>query len=137
MTRIDATSDLLESLLDVASRRQTLVASNLANVDTPGFTTRDLDFERALRAADGQTSGIELRKTAASHLEGAAGRGELGRFELEPEGLARRNDLNNVSIDREMLALAWSAGRYNTAVEILRKRFALLRYAILDGRGGA
>ena len=57
-------------------------------------------------------------------------------FEYEPTGLARRNDLNNVSVDREMLALAQSAGRYSTAIELLRRRFALLRYAIMDGRSG-
>ena len=135
MTRIDPTTDLLESLLDVATRRHSLVASNIANMDTPGYTTRDLDFERALATADDRSNEIIQARTSPEHLGGASS-GTLVSFEYAPDGLARRNDLNNVSVDREMLALSWTSGRYNTAIELLRKRFALLRYAILDGRGG-
>lgn len=135
MKGIDATSDLLESLLDVATRRQSLVASNIANMDTPGYTTRDVDFERALASADIRSNEIVQVATSPAHLGGTPSP-TLASFEYEPGGLARRNDLNNVSVDREMLALSWTSGRYNTAIELLRKRFALLRYAILDGRGG-
>lgn len=134
MTRIDSTSDLLESLLDVATRRQALVAANVANADTPGYTTRDLDFRRAMEAADERARSFGFATTSPDHLPAGDG-SELQGFEYLPSGLARRNDLNNVSMDREMLSLAWTAGRYSVAVELLRKRLALLRYAISDGRG--
>lgn len=128
---------LLEATLDTASRSQALIASNIANVDTPGYQTRDLDFEAAMQAADRRLSGegVELEKDALGHLSGD----DVTRFasyEFEPGDLPRRNDLNNVSVDREMLALSKTAGRYSVAVELLRKRFALLKYAIMDGRNG-
>jgi flagellar basal-body rod protein FlgB len=135
MARIDPTGDLLESVLDVATRRQSLVASNVANMDTPGYSTRDIDFQRALATAAGGSGELLQARTSPMHLGGGRST-SLARFEFEPGGLARRNDLNNVSVDREMLALSSTSGRYNTAIEILRKRFALLTYAILDGRGG-
>ena len=127
---------LLERLLDVASRRQALIGANIANVDTPGYHTRDLDFDRAMAEADrGAGALTRLARTEPGHLAGA-GDLALAAHEFEPRGLARRNDLNNVSIDREMLALTRTAGKYTAAVEILRKRFALLRYALTEGRTG-
>ena len=137
MTKIDSTSDLLERLLDVATRRQALVAANVANVDTPGYVTRDLDFNRAMEEADAQSASFDIERTSPGHLGGDDRLPELALFEFEPEGLPRRNDLNNVSMDRELMNLAATAGKYSTAVELLRKRFALLRYALTDGRNGA
>lgn len=136
MSRIDSTSDLLEHLLDAATRRQLLLSQNIANVDTPGYTTRDLDFKRAMAEAErGALPHPALRSTDPQHLAGPE-RSPFTLFEYEPTDLPRRNDLNNVSIDREMLALGWTAGHYGSAIEILRRRFAILRYAILDGRSG-
>ena len=133
----DKTLGLLESLLDVSARREALNAGNIANVDTPGYQTRDLDFTAAMEAAaSGSRAGrVSLETTAPGHLQARGDTGLL-RFELEPPDLPRRNDLNNVSIDREMLELARTAGRYGAAIEILRKRFALLAYAVMDGRSG-
>ena len=128
---------LLERLLDAATRRQALIAANIANLDTPGYRTRDLDFERVMAAAErgDAAAALDFERTAPGHL-GGGGKISPDGFEIAPEGLVTRNDLNNVSIDREMLALAWTAGRYSTAIELLRKRIALLRYAITDGRSG-
>ncbi len=133
----EATAALLESLLDVAARRQSLLSANIANVDTPGYQTRDLDFERAMAAADRASALPQARigRTDPAHLPGP-GSPPLDGFESVLRDLPRRNDQNNVSVDREMLALARTAGRYTTTIELLRKRFALLRYAIQDGRGG-
>jgi flagellar basal-body rod protein FlgB len=138
MSGVDAKMvGLLERLLDVASHRQSLIAANIANVDTPGYYTRDLDFEKAMAVADRalEGRGPRLEGLRPGHLPGP-GALDLASYEFEPSGLVRRNDLNNVSVDREMLALARTAGRYSAAVEILRKRFALLRYALTEGRSG-
>ena len=128
---------LLERLLDVATRREAVIASNVANLDTPGYKTRDLDFEEAMKVADGDFSkrALGLETTDPGHL-GRSPEAGFAPYEFEPSGLARRNDLNNVSVDREMLALDATAGRYNTAIELLRKRFALIKYAVMDGRSG-
>jgi flagellar basal-body rod protein FlgB len=129
---------LLERMLDVSTKRQALIAGNIANVDTPGYQTRDLDFESAMKAAVGEEErpAAEMVTTEPGHLQGTASL-PLEGYEFEPSGLPRRNDLNNVSIDREMLSLAKTAGRYNVAIELIRKRIALLKYAIMDGRSGS
>ncbi len=68
----------LERYMDLLSARQKLVASNIANVDTPGYLTQDIDFQSEFQSA---LSGTSHAQTI--------------------EGLAVRNDGNNVSIDRE------------------------------------
>lgn len=108
----------MERALDVMSHRQRLVASNIANVDTPGFKTVDLDFDRALTRA----------------LEGAGDGETTSPAGREVEGLAVRNDGNNVSLEREMLALREIRGKYRVATTVVRKRLSQLNAAISEGR---
>jgi flagellar basal body rod protein FlgB len=51
-------------------------------------------------------------------------------------GLSVRNDGNNVALDREMLAVSETAGRYETTATILRSKLKQLMYAVTDGRSG-
>lgn len=90
---LDRLSNSLEHYMDLLSARQKLVASNIANADTPGFKTKDVDF---------QTEFLN----AAAGAQPRAG---------EVSGLAARNDGNNVSIDREARLLAENALRFNIA----------------------
>jgi flagellar basal-body rod protein FlgB len=130
---------LLGRMLDVASRKQALVASNIANVDTPGYSTKDIDFKAAMKAAKTEQDRQMLigdPEFPDQGLQAGFAPASTGMFDYEPEDLPRRNDLNNVSLDREMLGLAQSAGRYSTGIELLKKRFAMIRYALQDGRSG-
>jgi len=107
---------LLERFLDLASRRHTVISSNLANIDTPGYRARDLDFGRELRRAEMQ-------------------------FPDEPTlpwvrqvpGLIERPDGNNVNLERETMALAEVQLRYRTGVELLRAEIRRLLTAIREG----
>ena len=106
--------------------RQTAAASNLANLDTPGYKAREASFADAL---DGELS--PMAKTAPSHLGGgiadAAGTKEV-------EGLAARRDGNNVQLDRELLNMNRAAGDFSAAQTALSAKFRLVRYAINEGR---
>ncbi|MBP7149146.1 MAG: flagellar biosynthesis protein FlgB [Acidobacteria bacterium] len=113
---LDRFLNQLEHALDTMSRRQSVVASNVANIDTPGYRTRDMDFDKALAAAmDGRADGVAARAR-------------------ELRGLPVRNDGNNVNLDREMMALGEIRGRYEAATTLLRYRLRQLRSAISDGR---
>src|SRR5438045_2322138 len=83
----------LAHYMDLLSARQKLVASNLANADTPGYHTKDIDFQfefmSAVRGQEPQT--------------------------MEPDGLFEKPDGNNVSIDREARLLSETAIRFNMA----------------------
>lgn len=107
---------LLERYLDVSAMRQSLVSSNLANVDTPGYQTRDLVFRGELQRA----------------LEGA-GWNETSPLVVPVRGLIERPDGNNVSVDRETLLLSEVQLKFRIATQILKAEFAQLRTAIHEG----
>lgn len=111
---LDPIAGVLERYLDVLSLRQKLVASNIANADTPGFKTRDIDFQAEFR---------NLVKGGSPNV-------------VEVGGLPGKNDGNNVSVDREARLLAENALRFNLATNLLRARIQAVRSAIQEGRNG-
>jgi flagellar basal-body rod protein FlgB len=112
-----------------AVARQSTAASNLANLDTPGYKARGV-FDDAL--ATGLGSPAELARTSASHLSGPGG--APGVATTEVEGLATRRDGNNVQLDRELLTMSRAAGDFSAAQTALAAKFRLVRYAINEGR---
>lgn len=111
---MDPLAPKLERYLDLLSTRQKLVSSNIANADTPGYRTKDIDFQ------------FEFLSFAAV---------EPGQNPnvIEPEGLKGKNDGNNVSIDREARLLAENSMRFNFASSLLRDRVKAIRTAIQEG----
>jgi flagellar basal-body rod protein FlgB len=102
----------IERYLDLLSARQKLVASNLANADTPGYKTKDLDFQfEFMSLVEGQQPQT-----------------------IEPRSLVEKPDGNNVSVDREARLLAENAIRFNLASTLLRGQFTTVRTAIQEGR---
>ena len=108
---------VLERYLDVTSMRQTLVTTNLANIDTPGYHTRDIDFRG------------ELRRAMAGETQGAT-----SPFVLPVQGLMERPDGNNVSPDREAMLLAEVQLQFKAATAVIRAEFARLSTAIREGQ---
>ena len=101
----------LEQYMTLLSARQKLVASNIANADTPGYKTKDIDFQAEFqRALEGQTP----------HAS------EVG-------GLTLKNDGNNVDLDREARLLAENNLRFNIATNLLRSQIKNVRMAIQGG----
>ena len=111
---LPAITTRLETYMDLLADRQKLVAANLANLDTPGYRTKDIDFH------------FEF----VSHQPG----GDLNV--IEPTGLTTKNDGNNVSLDREARLLAENALRFNVASNLLRGELRQLRKAIDEGKNG-
>jgi flagellar basal-body rod protein FlgB len=108
--------NVLSQLLDAAALRHRVIAQNVANVNTPGYKRREVQFEadlaKALAAPDG---------TATSHVEPKVVFSEDG---------PKRVDGNNVDIDREMNEMARNALLYQAAAQIIASRVASLRAAI-------
>jgi flagellar basal-body rod protein FlgB len=105
----------LERYMDLVSFRQKLVASNIANADTPGYTTKDVNFQAEYQAA----------------LQG----GQAPTI-VEVESLASKSDGNNVSLDREARLLAENALRFSVASSLARGALQAVRSAIHQGRNG-
>ncbi|HUI83147.1 MAG TPA: flagellar basal body protein [Candidatus Binatia bacterium] len=112
---------LLVRALDLTAQRQQLVAQNIANVDTPGYHTRDIDFRGELQ-----------RALWAGQADPAAGGAPFVR---EVPGLIERPDGNNVSIDRESLLMAGDQLQFQTEAALLRSEFSRLQEAISGGGG--
>jgi flagellar basal-body rod protein FlgB len=109
-----------------AVARETVASSNLANLDTPGYHTREVTFDQALTDSLGTTATASALAPAPS----TANDGKVG----EAEGLAERRDGNNVQLDRELLNLNRASGDFSAAQTVLSAKFRLVRYAINDGR---
>ena len=108
---LDGIAPRIERYMDLLSARQKLVASNIANADTPGYKTRDIDFQQEFQSAIGN---------APPTL-------------IEAPGLKIKNDGNNVSVDRESRLLAENALRFQVATELMRSEIQTLRSAIQEG----
>ncbi len=111
----------LERVLDVSAFRHQVIAANLANIDTPGYRTRDVrpfagEIEQAM--AGDEPSLTEQSFTPVAH---------------EIRGLLERPDGNNVSVERESLLLAQNQLRFQVAVQFLKAEFHKLSSAINGG----
>jgi flagellar basal-body rod protein FlgB len=122
--------NLTERFLDLAVQRQSLIASNLANVDTPGYKTVDVDFQSELKSAMGEEPALAV--TNPRHIRVSTA-GRSGPSRVEVEGLPQRNDLNNVNIDREMTQTATNAMKFSMAAQFLGRTFGALKSAINGG----
>jgi len=104
---LDPVSGQLERYMDLLSARQKLVASNIANADTP-----DIDFQSEFQNALGGPPQV-----------------------IQISGLPTKNDGNNVSLDRESRLLSENALRFNVATNLLRSQISQVRSAIKEGQG--
>jgi flagellar basal-body rod protein FlgB len=160
MKLFDKTLTTLERSLDARLLRQNLLAGNLANVDTPGFVPRELDFEAAMARSQAQDA-LPAALPAASASTGAgeisvAGTGipslpslpsltDLGALSgarpgsgaLSPivtaQGAGAGLDGNAVDLDRTLASIAENTIQYGASAKAAGKKLAILRYVASDG----
>ena len=115
-----------------AVQRQAAAVSNIANIDTPGYRTKEVQF---LDALDDHLAAAGMASSNPRHFGAAASASTGVRGQLtDVEGLAARRDGNNVQIDRELLGLTRATGEFTRAQTVLAAKFRLVRYAINEGR---
>jgi len=108
---LDAITSNLERYMDLLSSRQKLVASNIANADTPGYQTQDIDFQfEFMTMAKGQQPQT-----------------------IQPEGLQEKPDGNNVNLDREARLLSENQMRFNLASTLVKSQLKTVQEAIQGG----
>lgn len=111
---MDPVASRLEHYLDLLAMRQKLVTANIANADTPGYRTQDVDFQFEFES---------LVPGARPNV-------------VNPTGLMVKNDGNDVSLDRESRLLAENAMRFNLAASLLKGQVHMVRKAIEEGKNG-
>ncbi|MBL8489965.1 MAG: flagellar basal body rod protein FlgB [Rhodocyclaceae bacterium] len=130
--RLDSELSLQRTALNARAYRQELLASNIANADTPHYKARDLDFRSALAAAQGARDGngsVALARTSAGHLPGADDGPWSGalRYRTEFQGAV---DGNTVNMDVERAAFAENAMQMEALITFVRGRLRDLGTAI-------
>ena len=119
-----------QNALNVRAFRQQLLASNIANADTPGYKARDIDFAAALREATGANlaSAVQLRTSSARHLDAAAGSDPakvLYRSAQQPS-----IDGNTVDMDLERNRFAENAVHYDANLSFINSQIKLMLAAL-------
>lgn len=141
MRIFDATLSTLERSLDVRLARQSVLAGNVANADTPGFRPRELDFSAAMAAtAPGTAQRPSVEGTPRAGDVALASSGALApaapeEFVAEVPGAAPGIDGNAVDLDRTLVAVSENALQYGASARAAGKKLAILRYVANDGNG--
>jgi len=112
--------------MSMAVAKQVVAAGNLANIDTPGYRTRDVSFNELL---DGEVKKLDLAVTTTRQIGGPAD----GRATSEAPGLQSRRDGNNVQLDRELMTMTKASADFAAAQAAMSAKFRLVRYAINEG----
>lgn len=122
---------LLERTLDAANLRQSVIANNIANVDTPKFKRSEVRFEELLQQSMGNSyPSIEGRRTDPRHMYiGRRGENVEAQIVVDQHSVMN-NNLNNVDIDSEMALLAKNQLRYNTVVQQVSHEIKMVRTAL-------
>lgn len=126
------TIQTLTKALDSTALNQTLLANNIANVNTPGYKRSEVVFKEKLKQALSKEE-KSLTQTHPLHLPLSTNVSQIDPgIELDAES-SMRWDGNNVDIDREMAKLSHNTMEFNAFSTLLKRNFANLRTAI-EGR---
>jgi len=126
----DGAMEYAARAMDWSYRRQELLTSNLANLNTPGYKAQDLDFTRIMADACGTPGPDRLHTTHPAHIP--AGTGETSAHTV-PRADGGRLDGNTVNLAREMAGLAENSYLYQTLQRSVGQKLRLLKQAISGG----
>ncbi len=117
------TIDMLSAILDFRSERNKVIASNIANIDTPGYKTKELIFKKQLEDLVSNGREISMSKADKRHLS-----------ELSEKKFEVINTERPVKIDNEMGKLAENTLMYNLTVELMAIKFKELDSVLREAK---
>ena len=132
VSKLDQAFNFQQQVMNLRTERQQLIASNIANADTPNYKARDIDFGKSLQAAlagrGAVNGGLSMARTASTHLSGLASRPSndlmyRNEFQASVDG-------NTVEMDVERANFSDNAIRYEASVTFVNGRFQGLRDAM-------
>lgn len=135
MKIFDTTLTQVERSLDVRLARQGVLSGNVANVDTPGYKPKDVDFVAAMSQAMQESA--PLAHTNRLHMGESGETGDSGAdvdsFVRQVSGGTASFDGNEVDLDTTMSAMAENAIQYSANTRAASAKLALLKYVVSDG----
>lgn len=130
----EKTPKFLKKNLDFYLQRNNLIASNIANVDTPDYKAVDIKFNDILKRAIGIGNQLKMKGTKDNHFSTNIKQLDKIKPRVVEENDPARPDGNNVKIEKEMFKLVETQLMYNSIIQAMIKRGGILRYAIEEGR---
>ncbi len=130
LNRLTDTLDFHGQALALRSERQRLLASNIANADTPGYVARDMNFAQALRQATGAMPAANALATSRpGHIGDGAASGAGSALEYATQSQTNL-DRNTVDMDRERASFADNSVRYEATLRFINSHVRTLTSAI-------
>ncbi len=144
----DSTMSILSKALDGLTSQQTVISSNLANIDTPNYQPKSVDFQTALRneldtmnaspgntlaPSSGPSAAVAMKTTDPRHFASVGSLGDGSSASVNSVTENTRNDGNQVDLETEMTALTQTQIQYSADSRLITGKFAQL-YTVLGGR---
>ena len=128
------TISLLERSLNLRSLQHRVLASNIANMDTPNYKAVELAVAEEMSRNQGSASGIRLVQTQPGHFPFKHNAADQVKLKVaKPPEFSLRGDGNTVDLDRTMGRLAENTLLYKTAAQLISQKFSGLKKAIKGG----
>ena len=126
---------IIDMALDYRAARQDMIASNIANADTPFYRPRDISFEETLRAKKAEvfhdnSHKLEMAKTDGAHLELQSERSSYKPTLFFRDGHMAKNDGNSVDIDVETTEMSKNSIMFNALISSRKKSAGIFRSVI-------
>ena len=136
LNRLTESLDFQGQALQLRSERQRLIASNIANADTPGYIARDMDFAKTLKAATGSLPAAGALATShTGHLgTGGAGGAKVAGELLYATPSQTNLDRNTVDMDRERASFVDNSVKYEATLRFINGGVRTMLDAIRGGQ---
>jgi flagellar basal-body rod protein FlgB len=121
----DSATRAAKIALDGLSLRQQAISRNVANIDTPGYQAKTVNFEETLKRMFNREPSLPLKMTNAAHQ--ASPTQQVGFSLSDRLGGSLRADQNNVDIDVEMADMSEAGIQYQAVTQLVSKKLLLLK----------
>jgi flagellar basal-body rod protein FlgB len=128
MSKNEYTYNILKKGLDAASERSTVIADNIANINTKGYKRKYVTFEETLKNS---SNDLEMKTTDDKHMKI---NGDAGDIQVKQDSSNLKEDGNNVDIDNEMVNLAANNLMYNAMISQINSRISMTKEVINGGK---
>ncbi len=138
---VNKASEFMHSALNARAVRQDMISSNLANVDTPYYRPRDLNFEDVIKKEANKTFAgvkepvLELAQTVGNHLGSMDDAGNTKPTTFFRDGHMARNDGNSVDLDVEMSEMNKNSTMYTALISAYKKNSSIFSSVIDSSKG--
>ena len=133
--QISRTHHLISEALDYRAMRQDMIASNIANADTPFYRPRDVRFEDMLaqkkaEALSQKGTSLELAQTSSAHLTPQEEKSSMKATTFFRDGHMARNDGNSVDLDVETTEMSKNSMMFNALISANKKEARIFKSVI-------